>query len=217
MSEMGGVIEKRDALIAELLNEIESLRDQVNAPIPMVLCCPQCGEQHIDRVKPDQDWDNPPHKTHQCDFCDHHWRPADVYTEGVACTKTFGKTADRGGAVSTPVKNHVSTISRLGDQVNALTAELDISKGFGSLAEQALDLEIVKVDRLEAQAKALTWTFPEDRLPEDEDVVLWLTDSITCPVICRAINQLCARENFLKLCPDLKSWMPIPPVKGEQG
>lgn len=70
------------------------------APIDMLLFCPVCGLQHID--KPDEDthtasdgtetrWDNPPHRSHLCHGCGHIWRPADVATNGVAAIKTRGK------------------------------------------------------------------------------------------------------------------------------
>lgn len=55
-------------------------------PIPMVLHCPSCGTQHIDA--PSEGWDNPPHRSHLCDFCGCIWRPADVPTVGVAATET---------------------------------------------------------------------------------------------------------------------------------
>jgi len=90
-------------------------------PIEIILCCPECGEQHIDRIKPEQRWDNPPHKTHQCDFCNHCWRPCDRPTEGVGKTKTLGKIADEGGAIFKTYKHQVSAIK-------TLTAELDNEK-----------------------------------------------------------------------------------------
>ena len=31
--------------------------------IDMVLHCPKCGTQHIDEPEPENDWDNPPHKS----------------------------------------------------------------------------------------------------------------------------------------------------------
>lgn len=74
------------------------------APIDMVLHCPKCHEQHIDRPDPIADdhpdgphescagtWTNPPHRSHQCHQCGHIWRPADVPTNGVAAVKTRGK------------------------------------------------------------------------------------------------------------------------------
>lgn len=83
-------------------------------PIPMVLHCPDCGVQHVDRSepcsmgvgceesgvcyasahgRPDEcmRWDNPPHKSHKCLSCGTIWRPADVPTEGVASIQTQGK------------------------------------------------------------------------------------------------------------------------------
>jgi hypothetical protein len=68
--------------------------------IPIVIHCPRCGEQHIDRPETDEEyskrvkaqhgmapplfqWDNPPHKTHQCQGCFHEFRPANIHTVGV--------------------------------------------------------------------------------------------------------------------------------------
>lgn len=68
-------------------------------PIDMVLHCPQCMTQHIDRpvgqfypgMTADESaaqnkayghWDNPPHRSHLC---------ADVPTNGVAAIKTRGR------------------------------------------------------------------------------------------------------------------------------
>lgn len=89
------------------------------APIDMVLHCPACGMQHIDRdealnFKPEgtctcagpdgpceaceanreayeELWRNPPHRSHLCGACGHIWRPADVPTNGVPAVKTRGK------------------------------------------------------------------------------------------------------------------------------
>lgn len=82
-------------------------------PIDMVLFCPACGAQHIDKPMTDAEyaahlhesswwelggdkpkrWTNPPHKSHQCQnaACGHVWRPADVPTNGVAAVQTKGK------------------------------------------------------------------------------------------------------------------------------
>ena len=46
--------------IASILDNEATRSDE---PIPMLLYCPQCGEQHID--EPDErtpDWTNPPHR-----------------------------------------------------------------------------------------------------------------------------------------------------------
>lgn len=82
-------------------------------PIDMVLHCPKCGLQHIDKDNYEEiriraaelgidregdraycdwldenEWTNPPHKSHLCrkedGGCGHIWRPADVPTNGVA-------------------------------------------------------------------------------------------------------------------------------------
>ncbi len=44
-----------------------------------ILYCPKCHKQHID----ENEWYTKPHKTHQCQFCTHEWRPYDFYTVGV--------------------------------------------------------------------------------------------------------------------------------------
>lgn len=52
-------------------------------PIPMVLHCPHCHTQHLDKPEPENGWDNPPHASHLCHNCGAIWRPASVDTEGV--------------------------------------------------------------------------------------------------------------------------------------
>lgn len=59
-------------------------------PIPMVLHCPRCGFQHVDKPEPDKGWDNPPHRSHLCGKCQYVWRPADVATVGVEAVQTRG-------------------------------------------------------------------------------------------------------------------------------
>lgn len=67
---------------------ISQLRDAKIEPIPMILHCPACHTRHID--EPNEEWDNPPHKSHLCAYCSHIWRPADVYTTGVREILTRG-------------------------------------------------------------------------------------------------------------------------------
>jgi rubredoxin len=82
--------------LIRLAERVETFHDQ---PIDMVLHCPACGVQHIDRdegqhVAPHPTgalWRNPPHRSHLCHGCGHVWRPADVPTNGVAAVKTRGK------------------------------------------------------------------------------------------------------------------------------
>jgi hypothetical protein len=66
-----------------------------DAPIPMILHCPDCGMQHIDKPDEASGWTNPPHRSHKCNNpdCGCIWRPADVFTTGVARIETKG-TAD---------------------------------------------------------------------------------------------------------------------------
>lgn len=76
-----------------------------NMPINMLLFCPECHTQHIDkeepgtlissgpfagRVRPSK-WTNPPHRSHLCHHCGCIWRPADVPTNGVAALMTRGQ------------------------------------------------------------------------------------------------------------------------------
>lgn len=82
----------------------DAARASGEAPIDMVLHCPACGMQHVDAPESDEDygkhlthggfdnqWTNPPHRSHLCHGCGHIWRPADVPTNGVAAVKTKGK------------------------------------------------------------------------------------------------------------------------------
>lgn len=49
-------------------------------PTPMELVCPNCGTQHVDQGE----WETRHHKTHQCQTCQHEWRPFEYATVGVA-------------------------------------------------------------------------------------------------------------------------------------
>lgn len=85
-------------------------------PLDMILHCPACGMQHIDKDNSqdlrieaaergidregdrecdrwieEREWTNPPHRSHLCAGCGHIWRPADVPTNGVASIQTRGK------------------------------------------------------------------------------------------------------------------------------
>ncbi len=48
-------------------------------PIPMILFCPGCGHQHIDRGE----WATKRHRKHLCEKCGQIWKPAPVATVGV--------------------------------------------------------------------------------------------------------------------------------------
>src|SRR5262249_14310462 len=72
-------------------------RDAEQKPIDLLIYCPNCGQQHIDAPQPEKGWDNPPHKSHACQFCKDAagnpfvWRIGDVYTNGVAEIQTKGQ------------------------------------------------------------------------------------------------------------------------------
>lgn len=55
--------------------------------IPMILFCPYCRTQHIDK-------DTRVHSSHHCTSCNHTWRPADVPTIGVDELTTRGNYDD---------------------------------------------------------------------------------------------------------------------------
>jgi hypothetical protein len=75
----------------------------MNEPIPIILHCPECGFQHIDKPETDEQytvrlhesawwelggekpprWMNPPHATHRCLNCNALWRPSNHNTTGV--------------------------------------------------------------------------------------------------------------------------------------
>lgn len=56
-------------------------------PIPMLLFCPICHAQHIDR----DEWARRPHRTHLCEICRYEFRPANVSTVGVETLPPGGK------------------------------------------------------------------------------------------------------------------------------
>ena len=50
-----------------------------DAPIPMLLTCPSCGQRHVDQGE----FATKRHHTHACQHCGMVWRPARVHTVGV--------------------------------------------------------------------------------------------------------------------------------------
>jgi len=76
-------------------------------PISMILHCPRCGAQHVDKIEgldeyyqrvkntaispaPER-WENPPHKSHLCAKCKCIWRPADISTVGIEAIVSRGE------------------------------------------------------------------------------------------------------------------------------
>lgn len=119
-------------------------------PIPMILHCPACGLQHIDKPEfaaPSLNdagsilWDNPPHRSHLCHGCGHIWRPADVPTEGVASISTKGK------ADSPPAD--------LRSRLSAAEAERDILREENIAHQKYLPEVHKRLDEAAAENKAL--------------------------------------------------------------
>lgn len=81
--------------VGDLLKKIADLEK----PVDMILHCPACLEQHIDRdegqhIAPHESpilWRNPPHRSHLCHHCGFIWRPSDRATNGVEETETKGR------------------------------------------------------------------------------------------------------------------------------
>lgn len=92
----------------EWLDNAEKICELFNAqlkPADVILFCPNCNAQHIDKAEPDNcqncgenryhhyaptneckdftEWLNPPHKSHRCHSCNHVWKPFDYATNGV--------------------------------------------------------------------------------------------------------------------------------------
>ena len=70
------------------LGDVTSMGD---APIPMRLTCPSCGELHIDVGE----FATKPHHTHACQYCGMVWRPAVVETVGVRFLPGYRNEATR--------------------------------------------------------------------------------------------------------------------------
>lgn len=65
-------------------------RELRRVPVPLLLYCPCCQQQHIDAPNPGRGWENPPHRSHECQNCGLIWRPSDQFTVGVAVLETRG-------------------------------------------------------------------------------------------------------------------------------
>lgn len=57
----------------------EALAKEANAPIPLLLWCPECGARHID----EGEFATKVHTSHSCQSCGMTWRPAIAPTVGV--------------------------------------------------------------------------------------------------------------------------------------
>lgn len=89
---------------------VRQFLEQLADPIDMLLYCPGCGHQHIDKPDRRLGWTNPPHRTHMCERCGYLWRPCDVATNGVAKLRTKGQ-----GDMD-PAPSNVAVVGRANNQ-----------------------------------------------------------------------------------------------------
>jgi hypothetical protein len=101
---------------------------------PIILVCPVCDTQHIDKPDASTGWTNPPHRSHLCGACGAVWRPSDFPTVGVESIETIGKrdTVKRSGSVwievVRPTPPHINP-----DMAASMKADLEAA--FKALAE----------------------------------------------------------------------------------
>lgn len=149
---------------------VEETRERItlipgeHIPIPMILFCPNCGLQHVDREEPHKShcaisihntigdgagvhctcdrWTNPSHMIHLCAKCKHVWRPADVPTTGVVEIATrggrdSGAAPIRGNAMVQPAKDKPQWRHKRGSTyIEIARGELQCSN-FAALSEGA--------------------------------------------------------------------------------
>lgn len=110
--ELGAVIEALESTDRETrLNHMDALRivkkaqDMLNkitlAPLAMELNCPSCNKPHADEGV----WASKPHKTHQCQHCNHTWKPFDYPTAGIV------KAVESGAAPSLAAIQYAITLN----------------------------------------------------------------------------------------------------------
>lgn len=68
-----GLTATQEAYLIERFTEaLTSVRQQITErvrPTPLILLCPQCARQHIDR----DEWRTRLHHVHRCEYCAHEW------------------------------------------------------------------------------------------------------------------------------------------------
>lgn len=125
--------------------ELGTLLDRVG-PLPLLLFCPMCGDQHVDTPDPANGWDNPPHRSHLCGGCGCVWRPADVPTVGVSAIETYGKADTWRGALFgvAPAFNRDQVLEEAAQVVEQSTSwglsrtRLEAVRSFQSFAAKAI-------------------------------------------------------------------------------
>lgn len=70
-----------------IIQEIRHMKQRINlptwVPVRMILHCPKCITQHVDKDEGNIDWTKRLHRKHLCHNCGHIWKVANVYTVGV--------------------------------------------------------------------------------------------------------------------------------------
>ena len=98
----------------------------IDAPEPMILHCPKCGTQHIDRGV----WGTTRiHRTHLCAACGHLFKPfnyATVGVEDVAVYKLAGSGGTIGGAAADPTVHVAEIQAWLRERTDKLKADVKI-------------------------------------------------------------------------------------------
>lgn len=147
---------------------------KVEVPIPMVLTCPVCRFQHIDKPEPDRGWTNPPHKSHLCHGCGIIWRPADVATVGV-------EAVSRGKDDTWPFKR-LTRQEREEYHVSIVISKHRYNKKIGSHARVVVDPNVrsLLIDP-NVKSKFGDWSMGDwDKLEKAEAVVEHMTTIHPC-------------------------------------
>lgn len=162
------------AALASLHEELALAGIAASAPVDMVLHCPACHLQHIDRAV--KGWDNPPHRSHLCERCGVVWRPADVYTNGVRAVKTRGaadtpyqRPEDHGKIAGVPVLlDDMRPEGESDARLSALARRIQVLEGAA----------VVKGDRIDALLRANTREVTRRR------AAFALASRVFSPVLC---------------------------------
>lgn len=153
------------------------------APVDMILFCPNCGLQHIDKAErhePDcaamrtalsengthaicvcNVWSNPPHRSHLCGYCNHVWRPADVPTNGVLEIKS------RGTSDSAPILRQIKPVNRFRPQWrHTARGTLYVELGRGEFQSSKTNLigAGIKGDALKEGARLVAYQGDDNRV-----------------------------------------------------
>lgn len=76
-------------VVLNVLKDVRKALELLDAPIPIRLECPACGDLHVD----EGEFATRPHHTHACQHCGAVWRPAVVPTVGVRFLPGFKNVA----------------------------------------------------------------------------------------------------------------------------